>query len=186
MTVGLWRGGLLAAAMLAVACGDDGDSGSGPATNSVAAGGRKAAGGAASSTSDNGVGGSPGSTTGSDDTAGQASTDGANGGVAGASVEQQAGTTSAGGPPSGPRSCTNATECEQTRYYKPVNSEADCYCPVCPSDYGRQLPLNHATQALYKTQWTAVCVAEQVPGTCVPPPCPLLPAPVCVNGQCAQ
>jgi len=109
--------------------------------------------------------------------AGEATAGGAGGSAAGTTADVE------GGAP-GTRGCSASSDCVQTRFYKPVLSEADCYCPLCAGDFGRQPPLNRETHALYEEQWLALCPEWLATPPCFSLPCPLLSPPLCHAGQC--
>jgi hypothetical protein len=81
--------------------------------------------------------------------------------------------------------CMTADDCVQVEYYAPVASEADCYCRVCPSDFGRRPPINRAAHDEYRREWLMYCSSWQSTPRCFPQPCPLPAPPTCgAGGTC--
>src|SRR4051794_21695416 len=83
------------------------------------------------------------------------------------------------------RECSNANDCVDVEYYAAVTSKADCYCPVCPSDYGRFRPASRVVEAARRQQWTRICSDWNEDAGCSLGPCPQAPAVACNSGTCA-
>jgi hypothetical protein len=84
-------------------------------------------------------------------------------------------------PPALGNGCSSDTECTHVEYGRDVTSEADCYCPQCPGDFGRLDPVNISTAEAQRQRWTEYCGAwaEEY---CEPFPCPVPRSPIC-NGS---
>ncbi len=82
------------------------------------------------------------------------------------------------GPSGG--ACTNGAECAMSVYHKPVASEADCYCLICPSTV-----LTLAEHQSRSAAWTQHCTQWLATATCPAVKCKAPAPPRCVFGQCA-
>ena len=84
------------------------------------------------------------------------------------------------------RECSSNEECVDTEYPLAVSSESDCYCPLCPGDYGRAEPLNMWKHACFLEQWLTHCSDWTKENPCLPQPCSLPDSPICHDGVCGQ
>lgn len=88
--------------------------------------------------------------------------------------------------PGGPRACREDTDCANTQYPALVETESDCYCPVCPGDFGRLDPLNRNVHDQYRNAWASLCLQWSIDNLCPPFPCPVVASPVCLEGLCSN
>ena len=72
-----------------------------------------------------------------------------------------------------PTTCSSDAECALTFYPTPVTSEADCYCPGCPS------PALASAAAANQASWNLFCAATHGIDVCPARPCARPPEPAC-------
>ncbi|MBI2390951.1 MAG: hypothetical protein HYV09_15275 [Deltaproteobacteria bacterium] len=80
--------------------------------------------------------------------------------------------------PVDPSACLVDSDCTMTAYNKPVTSEADCYCAICPTT-----AMNIASADYFQKTWETHCSA--VPLMCPKIMCVMPPAYGCVEGKCS-
>jgi hypothetical protein len=82
------------------------------------------------------------------------------------------------------RACTFDDDCRHVEYDRPVASQSDCYCPICPGDFGRLEPINAVQFEARRQQWQQHCEAW-AEGQCEPFPCPVPRPAICgKSGLC--
>ncbi len=75
-----------------------------------------------------------------------------------------------------PTTCTTDADCTLTFYTSPVGSEADCYCPGCPS------PALASTATANQASWQLYCAATHGIDVCPARPCAPPPPAGCMSG----
>ena len=75
--------------------------------------------------------------------------------------------------------CTDDGGCTMTAFTALVESPADCYCPMCPTE---SVPLSVA--AARQTAWQKHCTAWEQQNPCPKPMCIKPLTPVCLSGLC--
>ncbi len=143
----------------------------------VACGGESESGGTGGSS---GAGGSGGATGGSSGTGGATGGNSGSGGATGGSSGSGAASGGAAGAGGSTGTCVSDIDCVTSVYTKLVTSEAECYCPMCPTEaLGKQEADARATA------WIKFCSAWEKANPCPVPPC-VAPLPLtCVSGTCA-
>jgi hypothetical protein len=74
--------------------------------------------------------------------------------------------------------CETNDDCVLTQYPTPVSSEADCYCPGCPS------PALAGTAGANQASWQRFCLATHDVDVCPARPCAYPPPAACNAGVC--
>src|SRR5690606_19615607 len=82
--------------------------------------------------------------------------------------------------------CSTDEDCVHPQYPRGLASEADCYCPVCPGDFGSAEPLTVWRHACFEEQWHAHCSDWIRSNPCLPLPCIPLEVPACASGRCVR
>lgn len=93
-------------------------------------------------------------------------------------------TSSTNDPPPTTSLCSAGDQCVNVIYPSSIGSEADCYCPKCPGDFGKLQPMNKTCHDAYEASFKQYCVTWAA-SNCQPFPCPMPPPPTCSpDGVC--